>query len=98
MSITEASLFWVVLLVYGAVIRQSADVCQHGLLHGHHHLRHHGHGAGPVFLFFGFTQWSHWSFHLSLWTGLSLGVLLASGMVPPLSSCHCLPAPLPLPP
>ncbi len=39
-------------------------------------------GLAPVFLFYGFTQWSPWSFHLSFWTGLGLGVLLAAGLIP----------------
>jgi hypothetical protein len=39
-------------------------------------------GLAPVFLFYGFTQWSPWSFHLSFWTGLGLGVLLAVGLIP----------------
>ncbi|MEH6560278.1 MAG: sodium:solute symporter [Marinobacter sp.] len=39
-------------------------------------------GLAPVFLFYGFTRWSPWSFHLSFWTGLGLGVLLAAGLVP----------------
>lgn len=39
-------------------------------------------GLAPVFLFYGFTRWSPWSFHLSFWTGLGLGVLLAVGLVP----------------
>jgi len=39
-------------------------------------------GLAPVFLFYGFTRWSPWSFHLSFWTGLGLGVLLAVGWIP----------------
>ncbi|EON92184.1 sodium/solute symporter-like protein [Marinobacter lipolyticus SM19] len=39
-------------------------------------------GLAPVFLFYGFTRWSPWSFHLSFWTGLGLGVLLATGLIP----------------
>lgn len=39
-------------------------------------------GLAPVFLFYGFTKWSPWSFHLSFWTGLGLGVLLAVGLIP----------------
>ena len=39
-------------------------------------------GLAPVFLFYGFTRWSPWSFHLSFWTGLGLGVLLAAGLIP----------------
>ena len=38
--------------------------------------------AEPVFLFYGFTRWSPWSFHLSFWTGLGLGLLLAAGLIP----------------
>lgn len=39
-------------------------------------------GLAPVFLFYGFTRWSPWSFHLSFWTGLGLGVLLTIGWIP----------------
>ncbi|WP_323750084.1 sodium:solute symporter [Marinobacter sp.] len=39
-------------------------------------------GLAPVFLFYGFTRWSPWSFHLSFWTGLGLGVLLTLGLIP----------------
>ena len=39
-------------------------------------------GLAPVFLFYGFTSFSPWSFHLSFWTGLGLGVLLAVGLIP----------------
>ena len=39
-------------------------------------------GLAPVFLFYGFTRWSPWSFHLSFWTGLGLGGLLAMGLTP----------------
>ena len=39
-------------------------------------------GLAPVFLFYGFTRWSPWSFHLSFWTGIVLGVLLAVGLIP----------------
>jgi len=39
-------------------------------------------GLAPVFLFYGFTRWSPWSFHLSFWTGLGLGLLLAAGLIP----------------
>jgi hypothetical protein len=39
-------------------------------------------GLAPVFLFYGFTRWSPWSFHLSFWTGLGLGVLLSVGLIP----------------
>lgn len=39
-------------------------------------------GLAPVFLFYGFTRWSPWSFHLSFWTGFGLGILLAAGLIP----------------
>ncbi|WP_404366533.1 sodium:solute symporter [Marinobacter sp.] len=39
-------------------------------------------GLAPVFLFYGFTRWSPWSFHLSFWTGIALGLLLATGLIP----------------
>lgn len=39
-------------------------------------------GLAPVFLFYGFTRWSPWSFHLSFWTGFGLGLLLATGLIP----------------
>ena len=39
-------------------------------------------GLAPVFLFYGFTGFSPWSFHLSFWTGLGLGVLLSLGLIP----------------
>ncbi|MDX1800440.1 MAG: sodium:solute symporter [Marinobacter sp.] len=39
-------------------------------------------GLAPVFLFYGFTRWSPWSFHLSFWTGVALGLLLAAGLIP----------------
>lgn len=39
-------------------------------------------GLAPVFLFYGFTRWSPWSFHLSFWSGIGLGVLLAVGLIP----------------
>lgn len=39
-------------------------------------------GLAPVFLFYRFTQWSPWSFHLSFWAGLLLGTLLALGAIP----------------
>lgn len=39
-------------------------------------------GLAPVFLFYGFARWSPWSFHLSFWTGLGLGVLLTVGWIP----------------
>lgn len=39
-------------------------------------------GLAPVFLFYGVTRWSPWSFHLSFWSGLVMGVLLALGGIP----------------
>ena len=39
-------------------------------------------GLAPVFLFYGFTRWSPWSFHLSFWTGLILGIAFAMGVIP----------------
>lgn len=39
-------------------------------------------GLAPVFLFYRFTDWSPWSFHLSFWTGVTLGTLLALGAIP----------------
>ena len=39
-------------------------------------------GLAPVFLFYSVTRWSPWSFHLSFWSGLTLGVLLAVGLIP----------------
>ena len=39
-------------------------------------------GLAPVFLFYGFTRWSPWSFHLSFWTGVALGLMLALGLIP----------------
>ncbi len=39
-------------------------------------------GLAPVFLFYKFTNWSPWSFHLSFWTGLVLGIALAIEAVP----------------
>jgi hypothetical protein len=39
-------------------------------------------GLAPVFLFYSVTRWSPWSFHLSFWSGLTLGVLLAVGLSP----------------
>lgn len=39
-------------------------------------------GLAPVFLFYGFTRWSPWSFHLSFWTGLGLGVCMTLGWIP----------------
>jgi len=39
-------------------------------------------GLAPVFLFYPFTQWSPWSFHLSFWSGMVLGLMLAMGQIP----------------
>ncbi|MAA65418.1 MAG: sodium:solute symporter [Alteromonadaceae bacterium] len=39
-------------------------------------------GLAPVFLFYGFTRWSPWSFHLSFWSGIVLGLMLAMGLIP----------------
>lgn len=39
-------------------------------------------GLAPVFLFYRFTRWSPWSFHLSFWSGVGLGILLAAGLIP----------------
>ena len=39
-------------------------------------------GLAPVFLFYGFTRWSPWSFHLSFWTGLLLGIAFALDIIP----------------
>lgn len=39
-------------------------------------------GLAPVFLFYRFTAWSPWSFHLSFWSGITLGTLLALGAIP----------------
>ncbi len=39
-------------------------------------------GLAPVFLFYGFTRWSPWSFHLSFWAGVALGLMLAVGLIP----------------
>lgn len=39
-------------------------------------------GLAPVFLFYRVTHWSPWSFHLSFWTGMLLGILLAVGAIP----------------
>jgi SSS family solute:Na+ symporter len=39
-------------------------------------------GLAPVFLFFRWVKHSPWSFHLSFWCGVVLGVLLATGAVP----------------
>lgn len=39
-------------------------------------------GLAPVFLLQGWVRYSPWSFHLSFWPGVGLGVLLATGAVP----------------
>ncbi|EPC01132.1 sodium:solute symporter [Litchfieldella anticariensis FP35 = DSM 16096] len=39
-------------------------------------------GLAPVFLFYRLTRWSPWSFHLSFWSGVGLGILLAAGLIP----------------
>lgn len=39
-------------------------------------------GLAPVFLLQHWVQYSPWSFHLSFWPGLSLGILLAAGLIP----------------
>lgn len=39
-------------------------------------------GLAPVFLFYRFTRWSPWSFHLSFWSGIALGTLLALDAIP----------------
>ncbi|PVY77384.1 sodium:solute symporter family protein [Tamilnaduibacter salinus] len=39
-------------------------------------------GLAPVFLFYRFTPWSPASFHLSFWSGVVLGILLAAGLIP----------------
>lgn len=39
-------------------------------------------GLAPVFLLQRFVGRSPWSFHLSFWTGIALGILLALGMIP----------------
>jgi hypothetical protein len=39
-------------------------------------------GLAPVFLLQRFVGRSPWSFHLSFWTGIALGVLLGLGMIP----------------
>ena len=40
-------------------------------------------GLAPVFLLSGRVGYSPLSFHLSFWTGMLLGVLLAAGLIPP---------------
>lgn len=40
-------------------------------------------GLAPVFLFYRFVRWSPWSFHLSFWSGVVLGVLMTIGAIPP---------------
>lgn len=39
-------------------------------------------GLAPVFLLQRFSDGSPWSFHLSFWTGLGLGILLTTGQIP----------------
>ena len=39
-------------------------------------------GLAPVFLFYRFVRWSPWSFHLSFWSGVTLGVLEVVGLLP----------------
>ena len=39
-------------------------------------------GLAPAFLLQGFIRYSPWSFHLSFWPGVGLGILLATGAVP----------------
>ncbi len=39
-------------------------------------------GLAPIFLLQGWVGYSPWSFHLSFWPGLVLGVLLAVGWIP----------------
>lgn len=39
-------------------------------------------GLAPVFLLHRLVGYSPWSFHLSFWTGIGLGVLLAAGLIP----------------
>lgn len=41
-------------------------------------------GLAPIFLLSPWVSYSPWSFHLSFWPGLILGVLLATGLIPPL--------------
>jgi hypothetical protein len=40
-------------------------------------------GLAPIFLFSRWVRFSPLSFHLAFWTGMTLGVLLAIGLVPP---------------
>ncbi len=40
-------------------------------------------GLAPVFLLQRWAQYSPWSFHLSFWPGFALGILLATGHIPP---------------
>lgn len=40
-------------------------------------------GLAPVFLFSRWVEHSPLSFHLAFWSGMTLGVLLAAGMIPP---------------
>lgn len=39
-------------------------------------------GLAPVFLFYRFTRYSPWSFHLSFWSGVTLGVLMTIDAIP----------------
>ncbi|MAM88310.1 MAG: sodium:solute symporter [unclassified Hahellaceae] len=39
-------------------------------------------GLAPVFLFYRFVRWSPWSFHLSFWSGVALGVIEVLGFLP----------------
>ena len=40
-------------------------------------------GLAPIFLLAPLVRHSPWSFHLAFWPGIVLGVLLATGMIPP---------------
>jgi Na+/proline symporter len=40
-------------------------------------------GLAPIFLLAPLVRHSPWSFHLAFWPGILLGVLLATGMIPP---------------
>jgi Na+/proline symporter len=40
-------------------------------------------GLAPIFLFSRWVRFSPLSFHLAFWTGMTLGVLLAMGLIPP---------------
>jgi len=40
-------------------------------------------GLAPVFLLAPLVRYSPWSFHLSFWPGVVLGVMLAMGLIPP---------------